>query len=214
MIGSTHFSSGHVATLERRLATSRIYWVKQPRTQVLGFPRAELRRSQGVGGMADWVAVCRLDELREGAGRSLDALGLRLAIFRTEAEVIALSAGVRIPAGRWGTDGSRTARRFVRCIAGSSSWPMGAARQFGASGCIGFAARCGGMRSGWRCEARCFAVTRAGRRARPCPFQSPPPKRGEIVKPGGVSPGTTAVRSLTGKLEEGSAFRVVAACRF
>jgi nitrite reductase (NADH) small subunit len=41
--------------------------------------------------MAQWVAVCRLDELGEGAGRSLDALGLRLAVFRTEAGVVALS---------------------------------------------------------------------------------------------------------------------------
>ena len=41
--------------------------------------------------MAEWVAVCRLDELKEGAGRSLDAPGLRLAIFRTGAEVVALS---------------------------------------------------------------------------------------------------------------------------
>lgn len=40
--------------------------------------------------MAEWVAVCRLDELRDGAGRSLDALGLRLAVFRTETEVVAL----------------------------------------------------------------------------------------------------------------------------
>ena len=41
--------------------------------------------------MAEWVAVCRLDEVREGAGRSLDALGLRLAIFRSGSEVFALS---------------------------------------------------------------------------------------------------------------------------
>ncbi len=41
--------------------------------------------------MAEWVAVCRLDELEDGAGRSLDALGLRLAVFRTGADVVALS---------------------------------------------------------------------------------------------------------------------------
>ena len=32
--------------------------------------------------MAEWVAVCRLDELREGRGVSLDAAGLRVAVFR------------------------------------------------------------------------------------------------------------------------------------
>jgi NAD(P)H-dependent nitrite reductase small subunit len=41
--------------------------------------------------MAEWVAVCRLDDLKEAAGCSLDALGLRIAVFRTGADVFALS---------------------------------------------------------------------------------------------------------------------------
>ena len=32
--------------------------------------------------MAEWVAVCRVEEITEGRGRSLDAAGVRLAIFR------------------------------------------------------------------------------------------------------------------------------------
>ncbi len=40
--------------------------------------------------MAEWVAVCRLDELREGRGVSRDAAGLRVAVFRTGGEVVAL----------------------------------------------------------------------------------------------------------------------------
>ena len=45
--------------------------------------------------MPDWMAVCRLDEIAEGRGRSLDAAGLRLAVFRIDGEVIAL--GGRCP---------------------------------------------------------------------------------------------------------------------
>jgi nitrite reductase (NADH) small subunit len=41
--------------------------------------------------MAQWVAVCRLDELKDGTGRSLDAAGLRVAVFRTGTDVVALS---------------------------------------------------------------------------------------------------------------------------
>jgi nitrite reductase/ring-hydroxylating ferredoxin subunit len=41
--------------------------------------------------MAQWVAVCRVDEIREGRGVSRDAAGLRLAIFRVGAGVVALS---------------------------------------------------------------------------------------------------------------------------
>jgi nitrite reductase (NADH) small subunit len=41
--------------------------------------------------MADWVLACRLDEIEEGAGVSLDAAGLRLAVFRVAGEVVALS---------------------------------------------------------------------------------------------------------------------------
>jgi nitrite reductase (NADH) small subunit len=41
--------------------------------------------------MAEWVAVCRLDEIREGRGVSREAAGLRVAIFRDRGEVVALS---------------------------------------------------------------------------------------------------------------------------
>jgi nitrite reductase/ring-hydroxylating ferredoxin subunit len=41
--------------------------------------------------MAEWVAVCRLDEIKEGRGVSRDAAGLRVAIFRHGGEVVALS---------------------------------------------------------------------------------------------------------------------------
>ena len=41
--------------------------------------------------MAEWVAVCRLDEIREGRGVSRDAAGLRVAVFRDGDEVVALS---------------------------------------------------------------------------------------------------------------------------
>jgi nitrite reductase (NADH) small subunit len=41
--------------------------------------------------MAQWLAVCRLDDIADGAGRSLDAAGLRLAVFRLGTDVIALS---------------------------------------------------------------------------------------------------------------------------
>ena len=41
--------------------------------------------------MAEWVAVCRLDEIQEGRGVSRDAAGLRVAIFRHGGGVVALS---------------------------------------------------------------------------------------------------------------------------
>jgi nitrite reductase (NADH) small subunit len=41
--------------------------------------------------MAEWIAVCRLDEVREGRGVSRDADGLRVAVFRSGGEVVALS---------------------------------------------------------------------------------------------------------------------------
>jgi len=41
--------------------------------------------------MAEWVAVCRLDEIKEGRGVSRDAAGLRVAVFRHGGEVVALS---------------------------------------------------------------------------------------------------------------------------
>jgi NAD(P)H-dependent nitrite reductase small subunit len=41
--------------------------------------------------MADWISVCRLDEIEEGSGRSLEAAGLLLAVFRVAGQVVALS---------------------------------------------------------------------------------------------------------------------------
>lgn len=41
--------------------------------------------------MAEWVGVCRLEEIEEGRGRSLDAAGVCVAVFRSGGEVIALS---------------------------------------------------------------------------------------------------------------------------
>jgi nitrite reductase/ring-hydroxylating ferredoxin subunit len=41
--------------------------------------------------MAEWVAVCRLDEIKEGRGVSREAAGLRVAVFRTGGGVVALS---------------------------------------------------------------------------------------------------------------------------
>ncbi len=41
--------------------------------------------------MPEWTVVCRVDELKEGAGRSIEALGLRLAVFRVGSDVVALS---------------------------------------------------------------------------------------------------------------------------
>ncbi len=41
--------------------------------------------------MAEWVSVCRFDELEDGRGQSLDAAGMRLAVFRIGDGVVALS---------------------------------------------------------------------------------------------------------------------------
>jgi nitrite reductase/ring-hydroxylating ferredoxin subunit len=41
--------------------------------------------------MAEWVAVCRLDEIKEGRGVSREAAGLRVAVFRHGGEVVTLS---------------------------------------------------------------------------------------------------------------------------
>ncbi len=41
--------------------------------------------------MAEWIAVCRVHEIPEGRGRSLDAAGVRLAVFRTAGGLVALS---------------------------------------------------------------------------------------------------------------------------
>ncbi len=41
--------------------------------------------------MAEWVVVCRLDEIQDGRGRSLDAAGMRLAVFRAGDDLVALS---------------------------------------------------------------------------------------------------------------------------
>jgi nitrite reductase (NADH) small subunit len=40
--------------------------------------------------MPEWQAVCRLEDLPEGRGRSLDAAGVRVALFRAGGEVVAL----------------------------------------------------------------------------------------------------------------------------
>jgi NAD(P)H-dependent nitrite reductase small subunit len=40
--------------------------------------------------MAVWVAVCRLDEIADGKGRSVEAAGLPVAILRAGASVFAL----------------------------------------------------------------------------------------------------------------------------
>ena len=41
--------------------------------------------------MAEWVPVCRLDEIEEGRGVSREAAGLRVAVFRHGGEFVALS---------------------------------------------------------------------------------------------------------------------------
>jgi nitrite reductase/ring-hydroxylating ferredoxin subunit len=41
--------------------------------------------------MAEWVSVCRFDDLADGRGQSLDAAGVRLAVFRVGDVVVALS---------------------------------------------------------------------------------------------------------------------------
>jgi nitrite reductase (NADH) small subunit len=41
--------------------------------------------------MAEWFAVCRLDEITEGRALSREAAGLRLAIVKHEGQIYALS---------------------------------------------------------------------------------------------------------------------------
>ena len=41
--------------------------------------------------MADWVSVCRTDEIPEGRGRACEIEGLRIAIFRAGEAIVALS---------------------------------------------------------------------------------------------------------------------------
>jgi nitrite reductase/ring-hydroxylating ferredoxin subunit len=41
--------------------------------------------------MAEWVLVCRLDEIGGDRGVSRDAAGLRLAVFRDGEDIVALS---------------------------------------------------------------------------------------------------------------------------
>jgi nitrite reductase/ring-hydroxylating ferredoxin subunit len=41
--------------------------------------------------MAEWVAVCRVDEIHEGRGVAREADGLRVAVFRHGGELVALS---------------------------------------------------------------------------------------------------------------------------
>jgi len=65
---------------------------EKPPTQVLGSSFSGFDGlSREWSGMPEWVAVCRLDEVPAGRGRSLDAAGLRLAILRIDDQVIALS---------------------------------------------------------------------------------------------------------------------------
>jgi nitrite reductase (NADH) small subunit len=41
--------------------------------------------------MPEWLAVCKVDAIADGAGVSLDAGGMRLAVFRSGGELAALS---------------------------------------------------------------------------------------------------------------------------
>jgi nitrite reductase (NADH) small subunit len=41
--------------------------------------------------MAQWLPVCRVDDLAEGRGLSLDASGVRLALYRHGGALVALS---------------------------------------------------------------------------------------------------------------------------
>ena len=78
--------------------------------------------------MAEWVAVCRLDEVKEGRGVSREAAGLRVAIFRDGGEVVALSGAARTRMGRSAWAGSRRARSSVRFTDGGSGSPTDDAR--------------------------------------------------------------------------------------
>jgi NAD(P)H-dependent nitrite reductase small subunit len=41
--------------------------------------------------MAEWLAVCRVEEILEGRGRSLEVSGVRVAVFRQGGELVALA---------------------------------------------------------------------------------------------------------------------------
>lgn len=41
--------------------------------------------------MAEWFAVCRIDEIPEGRGRTCEVDGLHLAVFRSVVLIVALS---------------------------------------------------------------------------------------------------------------------------
>ena len=41
--------------------------------------------------MAEWVSVCRLDEIQPGRGRMCEAAGLWIALFRHGESIVALS---------------------------------------------------------------------------------------------------------------------------
>lgn len=69
--------------------------------------------------MAEWLPVCRVDDLAEGRGLSLDASGVRLALYRHGGLPVALSGAVRTPAARSVTAGSKTARSSARFITGA-----------------------------------------------------------------------------------------------
>ena len=74
--------------------------------------------------MAEWVAVCRLDEIREGRGVSREADGVRVAIFRDGGEVVCPLHRwrFRLADGRCTTVRGNSVHRF-RCEArGEDVW--------------------------------------------------------------------------------------------
>lgn len=58
--------------------------------------------------MPQWMAVCRLEQVAEGRGYSLDAGGVRLAVFRQGDELIALS-------GRCPHSGGSLGHGWIEC---------------------------------------------------------------------------------------------------
>ena len=79
--------------------------------------------------MAEWVAVCRLDEIKEGRGVCREAAGLRVAIFRHGGEVVRFPASAPMPTARWAWAGSRRARSSARFTDGGSGSPTAVARR-------------------------------------------------------------------------------------
>ena len=71
--------------------------------------------------MAEWISVCRVDQLVDGRGQSLDAAGMRIAVFRTGDGVVALPDAVLTRAGHWAMVGSTTEKWCARSTNGGSS---------------------------------------------------------------------------------------------